>query len=255
MLQNTAVKKIVNAYWNDRARTYDAFPGHDVRSADVLDRWRTLLARSIGDLSLNTIGVGCDTGFIAVLLAELGHHVVGVDQSRQMLELVRAKTRDRTVESDLRQGDADELPLTDDSVDVAAERHLLWTMPDPAATLSEWFQVLRSGGRLVLVEGDWHDRMTDAQFAEHEPDFVRDYAAVRSKLPLYGGRPAPQIAELVESAGFAEVTIKYLVEAELWEEALDFAPNLGGRYLIWARRPSRPLNDCHDNTVMRGAPH
>ncbi|MGH3566824.1 MAG: class I SAM-dependent methyltransferase [Pseudonocardia sp.] len=235
MIQNTAVKKIVNTYWNNRARTYDASPGHDVRSADALDRWHDLLARSVGEPALDAVDVGCGTGFIAVLLAELGHHVVGVDQSPQMLELARAKAWDRTVEIDLRQGDADELPLSDDSVDVVAERHVLWTMCDPAATLTEWSRVLRAGGRLVLVEGDWRDRMTDAQLADHEPDFVRDYAAVRSELPLYGGRPAEQIAELVESAGFTEVAIEHLVEAELWEDTPDFAPHPGGRYLIRAR--------------------
>ena len=34
-------------------------------------------------------------------------------------------------------------------------RHVLWAMPDPAAALRRWIDLLAPGGRLVLVEGRW----------------------------------------------------------------------------------------------------
>jgi SAM-dependent methyltransferase len=38
--------------------------------------------------------------------------------------------------------------------DVVA-RHLLWTLPDPAAALRRWIGLLRPRGHLVFVEGRW----------------------------------------------------------------------------------------------------
>lgn len=122
--------------------------------------------------------------------------MVGVDQSRQMLDLAAAKTQDRGVALELQQGGADSLPLPDGSRDA----------------VTEWYRVLRPGGRLVLVEGDWRGRTRDPHFAEDAPDFVRDYETVRHELPLFGGRPADHIAELVHAAGFTEVGIEHLDE-------------------------------------------
>jgi len=34
-------------------------------------------------------------------------------------------------------------------------RHLAWTLPDPACAAAEWLRVLRPGGRLLVVDGDW----------------------------------------------------------------------------------------------------
>lgn len=237
MSRTSGIKRAVYDYWDHRAASYDASPGHDVKSADVLSRWRELLARSAGSGPLEAVDVGCGTGFIALLLAELGHRVTGVDQSARMLELARAKAQGRTVDVEFRQGDADDLPLPDGSVDLVAERHVLWTMPDPLTTLTEWSRVLRPGGRIVLVEGDWRDGMTDAQLADSEPDFVRDYAEVKDKLPLYGGRPVAQIAELVQVAGFVDVHSEPLVEDELWEDVPGTDRGPDRRYLVHASTP------------------
>ena len=34
-------------------------------------------------------------------------------------------------------------------------RHVLWTLPDPAAALARWVRLLAPHGRVVLVEGSW----------------------------------------------------------------------------------------------------
>lgn len=34
-------------------------------------------------------------------------------------------------------------------------RHVLWTLPDPGRALRHWRELLRPGGRFVLVEGVW----------------------------------------------------------------------------------------------------
>lgn len=234
------VKQAVNAYWEARAGEYDASPGHDVHDEEIRQRWRDLLASELdaaglGGRPLDAVDVGCGTGFLALHLAALGHRVVGVDASPRMLGLAGEKAAARGAHLDLREGDADALPLPDAAADVLVERHVLWTMADPAVSLREWRRVLRPGGVLLLIEGDWRDRMTDEQLADGDPDFLREYAQVKASLPLYGGRPPAVVVDLARAAGLVAISATTLPEAELWEDARD---RPGGRYLVRGRRPS-----------------
>jgi hypothetical protein len=36
-----------------------------------------------------------------------------------------------------------------------ALKRLIWTLPHPEAALDAWRQLLRRGGRLILIEGQW----------------------------------------------------------------------------------------------------
>ena len=53
------------------------------------------------------------------------------------------------------QGDAARPPFALASSDVVLCRHLLWAVPDPSVALNKWTDLLRPGGRLLLVEGRW----------------------------------------------------------------------------------------------------
>ncbi len=53
------------------------------------------------------------------------------------------------------EGDATDPLLPGRSFDVVLSRHVVWALPDPAAALRNWLGLLRVGGQLILVEGDW----------------------------------------------------------------------------------------------------
>lgn len=97
-------------------------------------------------------GPGTDLGRLAEAVGETGS-VVGVDSDPLMLAKAAARTADRaTVE--LRQGDAQELPLADGSVDAAKVDRVLQHVDDPARVLAEaevgpWLQRLAEGPFLV----------------------------------------------------------------------------------------------------------
>ncbi len=40
--------------------------------------------------------------------------------------------------------------------DVVLARHVLWALPDAAAALDCWTELLERRGRLILIEGFWH---------------------------------------------------------------------------------------------------
>jgi ubiquinone/menaquinone biosynthesis C-methylase UbiE len=77
--------------------------------------------------------------------------VTGLDFSPEMI----ARARRKAPAVEFVEADASAPPLDPASYDVVLSRHVLWAMPDPAAALARWEQLLRDGGRLVLVEGSW----------------------------------------------------------------------------------------------------
>lgn len=73
-----------------------------------------------------------------------------------MVAAARSKAERRGVAATFEIGDASAPQLPDGAFDVVVVRHVLWAMPDPDAAVQRWVRLLRSPGRLVLVEGRWH---------------------------------------------------------------------------------------------------
>ncbi|MET9600636.1 class I SAM-dependent methyltransferase [Streptomyces sp. NPDC006459] len=66
-----------------------------------------------------------------------GHRVIGVDLAPRMVERARAKLAAAGLAGRFLVGDAAAPPTGSDRYDVVLCRHLLWTLPDPAAARRE----------------------------------------------------------------------------------------------------------------------
>jgi ArsR family transcriptional regulator len=104
----------------------------------------------VGDL-------GCGTGQVSALVAPFVKEVVAVDASAEMLGAARSRLR-KHKNVVIRRGVLEQLPIEDDSLDVAALMLVLHHLPDPVAALGEAHRVLRPGGRLLIVDMYPHDR-------------------------------------------------------------------------------------------------
>lgn len=204
-----AVKDAVRRHWDERAATFDQGNSHGLLNDAQRDAWTARVRSWAGPDPVDALDVGCGTGFFALLLAGLGHRATGVDAADEMLSRARAKAAAAGLAADFSSADAEDLPFADASFDLVIERHVIWTLPNPARALAEWARVLRPGGQLVLVEGNWRG---DGQ---GNPA----YASIRDALPLFGGRPAEEMAAFVRVNGFARAEIEPLMTAELWVEA------------------------------------
>ncbi len=103
------------------------------------------------------LDVGCGDGLIGfgALEADVRVHVVFSDVSAQLLGLCEERARQMGVSERCRfvQARAEELTGIDDqSVDVVTTRSVLIYVNDKRQALSEFFRVLRPGGRLSLFE-------------------------------------------------------------------------------------------------------
>lgn len=141
--------------WDEHAATFDEEADHGLRDPVVRGAWAELLASVLPGAPAAVVDVGCGTGSLAVLLAEAGHRVTGLDSSAGMLAVARAKAAAARVSVPLVYGDASRPPLQRGTFDVVLVRHVLWALPDPQAAVGGWVRLLRPHGRLVLIEGRW----------------------------------------------------------------------------------------------------
>jgi ubiquinone/menaquinone biosynthesis C-methylase UbiE len=82
------------------------------------------------------------------MLSELGHRVVGVDPSEEMLDVARAKQLAAT----FRFGSFDALPADDASADLVTCALALTHVTDLGPPFREFGRVLRPGGRVVTTD-------------------------------------------------------------------------------------------------------
>ena len=94
------------------------------------------------------LDAACGTGRHTAYLAQLGHRVIGVDSSSEMLAVAQAKVPG----GEFHQAELEALPLADDSVDLVVCAIALSHVEDIAPVFAEFVRVLRPGGNLVVSD-------------------------------------------------------------------------------------------------------
>jgi len=94
------------------------------------------------------LDAACGTGRHAAHLAELGHRVIGVDASPEMLAIAVAKVPGAA----FHRASLTSMPLPDRSVDLAVCALALCHVPDLVPVFAEFARVLRPGGHLVISD-------------------------------------------------------------------------------------------------------
>src|SRR5260370_22611894 len=150
------VKELVRQHGDRRAATFDKeSPSHSAFTDAQAHAWHRMMSEVAGPVPLDALDVGCGTGFLSLLLAELGHRVTGIDMAPSMLAQARANAATRGLAANFIEADAEapNLPLA--SLDLIVERHLLGTLPHPEAALHTSRNLRRPGGPVGLSEGLW----------------------------------------------------------------------------------------------------
>lgn len=207
MEQTTAgeVKRVVRDHWDGRAVGFDGDSHHGLNSDEQKAAWVDLLARMVpAEGPLDVLDVGCGTGFLALLLAEQGHRVTGVDIADSMVMLARQNAAAAGMPVTFLVGDAENLDAPAAVFDLVTARHLIWTLPDPVTAVLEWRRVLRPGGRALLVEGHWG--------GTGNPDYV----PIKGGLPFFGGVPGEELKAFFTEHGFVNVTLERITGSVLW---------------------------------------
>ena len=195
-MEDKDFKKEIAEYWDESSKEYDTHPGHGMGGDDEKEAWLKFLNEIIPSGTEKVLDVGCGTGFLTVLLAELGYTVKGIDLSEGMQADAKKKIKEGGFEDRVTFEicDAENTNEPDDSYDLVINRHLLWTLPHPYEAVDEWLRVTKPGGSVIVIDGDWsivRKAVEEKRAKEPENDVIghkRSYSQeVTNSLPLYDG--------------------------------------------------------------------
>jgi len=194
-----------------------------VRNEEEHAAWLESLRPFLPSQPADVVDVGTGQGFLALLLADLGHRVIGVDTADGMLEAARAHAVDSPNPPDFRLGNAMHPPLAASSVDVVSNRQVVWTLLDPAKAFSNWLALLRPGGMLLSVHLRQNSFTTGSQY----PDTVKDLLPALRLDPTgtamagRADRAYPDaVANLARETGFLDVELTSLAAVDRYEEGI-----------------------------------
>jgi ubiquinone/menaquinone biosynthesis C-methylase UbiE len=260
-LKSKEVNIAIQHHWDNRAANFDDDPCHGLHSSAQRKAWMEILNRLAGPTPISVLDVGCGTGTLSLLFAELGHSVTGIDLAPAMLNRARQKAEQLHLNVRLRLENGAAIQDPDATYDLVIARHVIWVLPDPTHGVQEWLRVLRPGGRLALIEGKWapeKDKSATRDFVKSglvgglnagaavTRFFFRQtklsrvltgklndwkYRQLQGQLPFWGGPSAEKLVAFLEAQGLKDPTVEPLMDPVLWGNGPQYS-----RYLVVGSR-------------------
>lgn len=218
-LTGVGIKTRIENYWDRSAGGYDDQFGHGIHSTDEKKLWLDLLARYLpASPGAKILDVGCGTGFLSLLAAEIGLDVTGIDFSEVMRTKGRRKAEAAGLTIDFSRGDAEAPDFPPGTFDAVISRHVMWTLPNPGRALRAWKDLLTPGGRVVVIDGVWTPRDIPGLIRSFVANLIRrlknfkrgsawkkEYMRKKEDLPFFGGAEPKTIEAFMEAAGFTDI--------------------------------------------------
>lgn len=145
----------IESYWSKRSDDFAKLKAEELKS-EQRELWTAEILKNLPKKEhLRILDVGCGAGFFSIILASLGHEVIGIDLTESMINnsAKLAKTLDYDI--DFRVMNAQELEFDDEEFDVVISRNLTWTLPDIEQAYKEWYRVLKEDGVLLNFDADY----------------------------------------------------------------------------------------------------
>lgn len=225
MTANYTLRDQIKEYWSLRAETFDLEPGHEIFSMREKDVWHQLIQTHLGGgAGRVALDLACGTGVISHLLYDCKFDVTGIDWSDAMLAQAREKSKRRQSNIQFRIGDAENTREPIESYDVIMTRHLVWTLVDPLAALNHWHAILKPGGKVLIIDGDfvrltWIDKI--GRFLETIGNRINPMAVdgalselteihktILKQIYFKNGARSEDVVSLLDQAGFQNITVQ-----------------------------------------------
>lgn len=222
MTANFTIRDEIQEYWSLRAETFDLQPGHEIFSEREKKAWYALFQKHLGSgENRKVLDLACGTGVISHLLFDLGFNVTGLDWSDAMLAKARAKSKKRKSNISFLTGDAEKTGEEEGSYDVIVMRHLVWTLVDPQTAFAHWFKLLKPGGKLLIIDGDFvrknamgkilnalrtgFEKLSGVPRGNKSAAMVETHQRILSQVYFKDGAKETEIASMLGREGFSDI--------------------------------------------------
>ena len=219
--------------WERSAGGWGARSGQMGRWTEPVSQWMIeAISPQPGQAVLELAAGPGETGLLAAELVAPSGRVIVSDFAESMVDVARARARERGVENvDFRTLNAESLDLDAASVDAVLCRWGFMLVADPAAALAESRRVLRPGGRLALAA--WDDPAANPWASLLGAEVRRRIGAPEPdpQAPgMFSFAPPGRVERLLLDAGFTEPRVQalhlefdYAGFDEWWAVSLDLA--------------------------------
>ena len=149
-----AMRRVVKKRQDKMRSFFDSVAGRLGKNYVPGKSWKSVaeaLLRLMPPLVIADLGAG--EGAFALLLAQRAKKVIAVDTSAKMIEVGREQALRHGVKNvEYRLGDMEEIPIEDASVDLVFFSQSLHHALHPERAVSEAWRILKSGGRVILLD-------------------------------------------------------------------------------------------------------
>ncbi|MBV9622632.1 MAG: class I SAM-dependent methyltransferase [Acidobacteria bacterium] len=149
--------------------------------------------------------VGVGSGLNLAFYSEEVQHLLGVDPSRELLQMAQQRARLARFKIDLLARSAeDRLPLADATIDSAVLTWTLCSIADPRRALLEVKRLLKPEGRVIFIE---HGRSPDSKVARWQDRLTPLWKHIAGGCTLNR-----QMVDVITAAGFRieELATEYI---------------------------------------------
>jgi len=158
--------------WNGHAGEYDA-AHHGHNTEEDINMWKKVLRTNLGEeQNVEVLDVGAGTGFLTLLISELGYNCTGLDISEGMLEIAKQHAKEKNLNTKFLQSTVEKLPFKDNSIDIITNRSLMWTLLTPDTILQEWNRALKPGGKLRCFITIGNEKMQGNHYDQEIEDML-----------------------------------------------------------------------------------
>lgn len=175
------LNKTIERRWQQSSSRYSELVQEELH-LEVNERWKSYIIEKLPKREhLNILDIGCGPGFFSLVLGDMGHRVVGIDISENMIREAKANTASVGVKDEFYVMDSHELEFEDSSFDVIISRNVVWTLYDPERAYDEWVRCLRGNGRMIIFDANWNLPLHDKKLRRHKKEDEQKFRKLYGK--------------------------------------------------------------------------
>ncbi|MDG0843832.1 class I SAM-dependent methyltransferase [Staphylococcus equorum] len=217
--------QIVN-YWAKRAESFSKNKQAELESKHAqawVEEIEAIIPLRDG---LKVLDIGTGAGFLAILCAQQGAEVSGIDLAPEMVQSAKQNAQQLNQNIHFNVMDAEHLNYEDETFDVVIARNVTWLLPNTQAAYKEWLRVLKPNGYLINIDGDYGkdsftnygDIPTDHAHNTLGDDMLKESEDIKQSIPInHHSRPQYDL-NILKQLGFESILLDTDVYNRVYKE-------------------------------------